>query len=195
MRALSHFLLASVLITLCCSPAFAHPGHGLHNTVMQGFLHPSTGIDHILAMISVGVLAFAIGGRGIWTIPLGFLAMMTAGAVVGATGIQVPEVEQGIAASVLVLGIVIALAVRLPLPFAIVLTGVFAVFHGLAHGMEGPAGHLPLFYFSGFLLATALLHGAGIGLGAVSSVLPRPDLMQRGAGVAVGLAGLLMLIG
>jgi len=193
MLRISKIALVSMSIAIYSAPAFAHPGHGIDNTVVQGFLHPVSGVDHALAMLSVGFLAFRLGGRALWAIPAAFIIMMAAGGVLGATG---PTIEQVIATSVLVLGVLMALAARLSLPFVIPVTALFAMFHGVAHGTDGAVGSaLPLSYFSGFLLATAVLLGAGIVLGHGVSVLQKRDLLQRIAGAAVGLTGFLMLVG
>ena len=193
MLRISKIALVSMSIAIYSAPAFAHPGHGIDNTVVQGFLHPVSGVDHALAMLSVGFLAFRLGGRALWAIPAAFIIMMAAGGVLGATG---PTIEQVIATSVLVLGVLMALAARLSLPFVIPVTALFAMFHGVALGTEGAVGSaLPLSYFSGFLLATAVLLGAGIVLGHGVSVLQKRDLLQRIAGAAVGLTGFLMLVG
>jgi len=196
MLRISKIALVSMSIAIYSAPAFAHPGHGIDNTVVQGFLHPVSGVDHALAMLSVGFLAFRLGGRALWAIPAAFIIMMAAGGVLGATGIEIPTIEQVIATSVLVLGVLMALAARLSLPFVIPVTALFAMFHGVALGTEGAVGSaLPLSYFSGFLLATAVLLGAGIVLGHGVSVLQKRDLLQRIAGAAVGLTGFLMLVG
>ena len=193
MLRISKIALVSMSIAIYSAPAFAHPGHGIDNTVVQGFLHPVSGVDHALAMLSVGFLAFRLGGRALWAIPAAFIIMMAAGGVLGATG---PTIEQVIATSVLVLGVLMALAARLSLPFVIPVTALFAMFHGVAHGTDGAVGSaLPLSYFSGFLLATAVLLGAGIVLGHGVSVLQKRDLLQRIAGAAIGLTGFLMLVG
>lgn len=114
MSRFSKTALIAGAIALCASPAFAHPGHEFGHTALQGFLHPLGGIDHVIAMIAVGFLALCRGGRAIWTVPLAFVLMMAVGAVLGATGLGLPGVEQGIAASVLVLGMLIVVATRPP---------------------------------------------------------------------------------
>ena len=180
MLRISKLALTSMLIAIYSAPAFAHPGHGLHNTLTQGFLHPLDGVDHVLAMVCVGFLAFSLGGRARWAIPVTFVAMMIAGGVLGVTGSVVPGVEQGIATSVLIFGILIALAGRVPLPTVIALVGLFATFHGVAHGKEGAiGGSIPFFYFLGFLLATVALHAVGIALGAGFLAFQQKDMRQR----------------
>lgn len=196
MSRFSKTALIAGAIALCASPAFAHPGHEFGHTALQGFFHPLGGIDHVIAMIAVGALALCRGGRAIWTVPLAFVLMMAVGAVLGATGLGLPGVEQGIAASVLVLGMLIVVATRLSLIFATVLVGAFAVFHGTAHGLEGATtGIVPTSYFLGFLLATVMLHCAGIALGAAFAAIENRNLVRRAAGTAVGLTGLMMIVG
>jgi urease accessory protein len=158
--------LPLLLILLVPSLAQAHPGppghtHGFAN----GLLHPLTGLDHICAMIAVGLWAAQRGGRALWLVPLSFVSVMMIGGALGMGGAGVPYVEQGIAASVLVLGILIAAAVRLPLAASMGLVGLFALFHGYAHGAEMPATASGLEYGVGFVIATASLHLAGIGIG------------------------------
>lgn len=192
----SQTVLIAATIALCSGPVFAHPGHEIGHTAIQGFLHPLSGIDHILTMVSVGVLAFCLGRHAIWTVPLAFVLMMAVGRTLGASGVELPGVEQGIAASVLVLGALIAAAIRLPLLYATILVGAFAVFHGMAHGLEAAAeGVVPSSYFLGFLIATLALHGAGIALGVTFNAAEKTNLLQRAAGGVVGLAGFLMIFG
>lgn len=167
MSRLLQAVVMTVVIALFASPALAHVGHDVTHTALSGLLHPLSGLDHILAMVANGLLAFSLGGLALWLVPLAFVVMMAAGGVLGASGVVLPGIEQGIAASVLILGILLIVASRLPMIFAVLLAGAFAVFHGAAHGLEGAeGGAVPLSYFVGFLVATLLLHCAGIGLGA-----------------------------
>src|ERR1035437_488964 len=129
----SLILLALVFIP---SLAQAHPGH--NPGWANGLLHPVSGLDHICAMIAVGLWAAQRSGRAIWIVPLTFVSVMALGGLLGMNGVRVPLVEQGIAASVLVLGLLIAAAVRLPLAASVLVVGIFAVFHGYAHGAEMP---------------------------------------------------------
>ena len=191
---LSRLVSLTGAIALCSTPAFAHPGHELSHTALQGLLHPLSGVDHLLAMLAVGLLAFSLGGRALWTVPLAFVVMMAVGGVLGATGVEVLGVEQGITASVLVLGVLLVVAARLPVILAVLLAGAFAVFHGAAHGLEGVAGGtVSASYFAGFLLTTLVLHCAGIALGAAFT--EKNGMLQRATGAALGFAGLLMIIG
>jgi urease accessory protein len=158
--------LPLLLIFLAPSLAQAHPGmpdhtHGFEN----GVLHPLTGLDHICVMVAVGLWAAQRGGRALWLVPATFVFIMILGGILGMGGAGIPFIEQGIAASVLVLGIFIVAAVRLPLAASMAIVGLFALFHGYAHGAEMPATASGLNYGIGFIAATASLHLCGIGLG------------------------------
>ena len=145
--------------------ALAHPGGGDMHGLAHGFAHPFGGLDHLLAMITVGLFAYQLGGRALWLVPASFVLAMTAGGALGALGIQVPFVEAGIALSVLVLGAIVALGVKAPVAVAMAVVAAFAVFHGHAHGSEMPLDTAIAPYAIGFVLATALLHAAGVTLG------------------------------
>lgn len=160
MRALAS-LLALPLLALP-SAAFAHTGVGDAHGMVHGFMHPVGGLDHILAMVAVGVFAFVLGGRALWLVPLSFVAMMGVGFLLGVGQIEMPFVELGIALSSVVIGGVAALGRPMPVVAAMGLAGAFAIFHGHAHGAEMPADAGGLNYALGFMLATALLHAAGI---------------------------------
>ena len=176
--------------------AFAHTGVGPAGGFGAGFMHPLGGFDHILAMVAVGVLAARLGGRAIWMVPGAFLAMMAVGGVLGMTQIHVPFVETGIAVSVIVLGLVVAFRWTLPVAAASALAGLFAVFHGHAHGTEMLAGATGVTYALGFLLATAALHAAGIGLGyGAGRIGARRQLALQAGGSAMALAGVALLSG
>ena len=163
MKTIARFL--GLLSLLAATPAFAHVGLGDHGGFMHGFMHPIGGADHVLAMVGVGLLAAQLGGRALWAVPMAFVGMMVLGGILGFEGVNIPFVEAGIAASVIVLGALVAFGAKLPTALAMALVGVFAIFHGHAHGMELPEGSAPLEFAVGFVLATALLHVAGIGLG------------------------------
>ena len=155
-------LIALALLALTPTVAFAHTGHGVTADFFHGFAHPLGGIDHVLAMVAVGVLAFVLGGRATWLVPLSFVTMMVAGFLLGMAQVDLPLVELGIAVSSIVIGGMAALGRPMPTTAAMVLVGVFATFHGHAHGAEMPAGSSALGYALGFALATAALHGAGL---------------------------------
>jgi urease accessory protein len=176
------------------SLAHAHVGIGETNGFLHGFGHPLTGLDHLCAMIAVGLWAVQTEGRAIWAVPLTFVSVMLLGGVFGMAGIHLVFVETGIAVSVLMLGVLIASAVRLPLPVSILIVGLFALCHGHAHGAEMPATASALRYAGGFALATASLHVAGIGLGAGIEKIASAKFV-RFAGGAIALSGLVLCIG
>lgn len=155
------------LIPLLMFPtaALAHPGHIAGSPFAAGWAHPLSGSDHVLAMLAVGLwAATATDRRGIWALPLSFMAAMVLGGILGAAGVQLPAVEPMILASSVILGLAVALALRPSLGVALPVVAAFGVMHGHAHGAEGPASGLAA-YVAGFLLATGALHLAGIGLG------------------------------
>ncbi len=175
--------------------ALAHPGHDGAGGLLNGFVHPLTGIDHVLAMIAVGVLAAGYGGRALWLVPMSFLVAMAAAGAIGMAGIPVQIVEAGIGLSVVVLGLMIAFQFKPPTLVATVVVGFFALFHGYAHGSEMPNGLAGLSFAAGFLIATALLLGAGVGIGLIVQrrTLSR-RLFQAGGGV-IALVGVAVLAG
>lgn len=155
----------AAILALLPAAAMAHTGTGAHIDAMHGFLHPLTGPDHVLAMVAVGVFAAQLGGRSLWAVPAAFVLAMVAGGALGYFGTPLPMVEQGIAFSVIVMGLAVALGVKLPVGPAMALVAVFAVFHGHAHGAEGSGAGSFLGYAAGFVVATTLLHAAGVVLG------------------------------
>lgn len=174
--------------------AEAHTGAGATTGAMHGFFHPLGGLDHLLAMVSVGLFAFLLGGRALWLVPLSFVAMMAAGGVAGMEGVGIPFVETGIALSVIVIGGLVALGRSLPLAAAMSVVGAFALFHGYAHGAEMPLAASGLGYGAGFLSATAALHSAGVGLGVAAAGLSDAKIM-RTAGALVSAAGIALIGG
>ncbi len=171
------------------SLAHAHTGAGASTGFLHGFGHPFGGIDHLCAMLAVGLWAAQMGGRAIWAVPLSFVSVMAAGGVLGMLGISLPLVESGILLSVLILGVLIAAAVRLPLSASIVLVGLFALFHGHAHGAEMPGTASGVPYAGGFVLATIVLHLCGLGLG-IGFQKSAPAGFVRLAGAAIALCGI-----
>ncbi|RYE82362.1 MAG: HupE/UreJ family protein, partial [Hyphomicrobiales bacterium] len=155
-------LALAALLVAVPSAALAHTGAGLEHDLSHGFLHPLGGLDHVLAMVAVGVFAFVLGGRALYLVPLAFVGMMAVGFLLGLGGVELPFVELGIALSSVVIGGVAALGRPMPVVAASALVGLFAVFHGVAHGAEMPLGASGLDYALGFVAATALLHLAGI---------------------------------
>ncbi|SEH70891.1 urease accessory protein [Rhizobium tibeticum] len=182
---------------LAPSLAFAHTGVGQTVGFLHGFSHPVSGLDHMLAMVLVGLIAWQIGGRALWLVPLTFVLVMAIGGALGMMGIAVPFVEAGIALSVIVLGAVVALGIQAPVAIAAGLVGLFAIFHGHAHGSEMPAAAGGVAYAAGFMLATAALHLAGIGLGYLIGKVSerRGAVIARSAGGIAALAGVAFLTG
>lgn len=181
--------LAALMIVAAGQGAFAHTGVAPHgHGFVAGFAHPVFGLDHLAAMVAVGLWAARLGGRALWAVPAAFVTLLAGGAVVGASGLGLPAVEMVITASVVVLGLLAALGLRLPLAPAAALVAAFGVFHGHAHGAEMPALADPLAYGLGFAAATALLHAAGLGLGLM---LPRTGAAwaPRLAGAAIAAFG------
>ena len=176
--------LLTLAFAFVSTAALAHGGQAEPAGLVYGFLHPLGGLDHILAMVAVGVFAFVLGGRALWLVPLTFVATMAAGFGLGLTGIHLPFAELMIAASSIVIGGAAALGRSTPVAAAASLVGAFALFHGHAHGAELPAGGVASLYAFGFLAATALLHGAGL-LAAWGGA----RLLQRHGRTAARLAG------
>jgi len=167
----SRTLLVALTMVAISSPALAHMDPAQHGSFAAGFTHPLFGLDHVLAMIAVGLWAALAGGRAIWGLPTAFVGAMVLGFVLALAGLPLPMVEPMILTSVVVLGALVALAARLSLFLSAALVGVFGLFHGYAHGGEiGSA--VELGYAAGFIIATALLHAAGvlIGYGASSEI-------------------------
>lgn len=184
--------LLPALLLLAPGAALAHPGHGEAVGFAQGFAHPLGGLDHVLAMVAVGLIAGIRGGAARWALPAAFLAMMAAGAGLGVAGIGLPFAETGIALSIVAFGLAILFGLRLPVPGLVALVGAFAVFHGYAHGAEMPETASGLAYGLGFLSGTALLHAAGLGLGLI---VARERRAAPAMGAAVALSGLTLLVG
>jgi urease accessory protein len=185
--------LTTVALTLIPTAAFAHPGIGDAHGFVSGFAHPLGGLDHILAMVTVGIFAWQLGGRALWLVPAAFVLAMAAGGALGMAGVPVPLVELGVAASVIVLGVMVAFARTAPLAIAVGLVGVFAIFHGHAHGTDMPLDAAASAYAAGFMLATALLHVAGITLGfAIGRIAYGRAAYQLG-GSLIALAGVAIL--
>jgi urease accessory protein len=170
--------------------AHAHTGTAEITGFCQGMAHPLGGLDHVLAMLAVGLWAAQLRGRALWAVPAAFTVMMVLGSALPMFGLSVPFVEQGILFSVLALGVLVAAAVRLPVVGGMALVGAFAFLHGFAHGAEMPATESGALYGAGFLLATALLHAFGIAAGLS---LQRASLNAHH--VAVRFAGLVVLLG
>ena len=166
--------------------------------ILSGFLHPLLGLDHLLAMLAVGVLSAQIGGRALWTVPATFVGTMAIGALLGIAGVALPLVEYGITFSVLILGLAILFGDRIPEWAALIAVAIFALFHGNAHGTEIPeitnTVGLLIAYILGFLIATAGLHVVGALIGLLVSRLNRGELLMRIGGLAIALIGVFLII-
>jgi urease accessory protein len=190
-------LLSTAMVLLTPAIAFAHTGVGNTNGLIHGFGHPISGIDHVLAMVMVGVFASQLGGRALWLVPTTFVAIMGVAGALGIAGIAVPFVEIGIALSVVILGAIVALDLKAAIAAAMGLVGLFAVFHGYAHGAEIPESAGGVAYAAGFMIGTALLHLTGIGAGFLMGGAGdhHGRLVVRFAGGLAAVAGVVLLIG
>lgn len=189
--------LLALILAAMPTMALAHTGHGDTGGFLHGFEHPLGGLDHVLAMVAVGVFAFVLGGRALILVPAAFVGMMAVGFLIGINGIELPLVELGIAASSIVIGAVAALGRPIPVVAAMALVGVFAIFHGHAHGAEMPADSSGLGYALGFMAATALLHAAGIfgALGVARLAGSHGRSLARIAGGIFAIGGVGILAG
>jgi urease accessory protein len=185
---------ACAAIAVLNNQAFAHTIAGQAKGFVTGFLHPLSGLDHILAMVAVGIWGSQLRRPAIWVLPVAFPLVMAFGGVLGVRGLHISGVEIGVAASALVLGVMIALNAQPPLWIAAVIVGIFAIFHGYAHGIELPKAASPLTYALGFVLATGLLHICGIVFGLIN-VSPSGARVLRVSGGLIALIGAWLLIG
>jgi urease accessory protein len=185
-------ILGALALLLTPALALAHPGHG-DNGLIAGISHPLGGLDHLLAMFAVGLWAAQQQGAARWALPCTFVGTLLMGGMLGFEGMNLPALESGIAASVLALGLAVALAVRPPLVMAVGATALFALFHGVAHGLELPDMSSPWTYAAGFVAATAVLHAAGY---ALVRTLPQAAApLVRLAGAASAATGVWLLAG
>jgi urease accessory protein len=187
-------VVLAALLALGVTPAVAHEAAGAVGGFASGFTHPIFGWDHVVAMVAVGLWGAFLGAPAIWLLPVVFPLVMAGGGALGILGVPVPAVETGIAASAVVLGLLVAFAARPPLWLAAVVVGAFAIFHGHAHGTELPAAADPLTYAIGFVLATGLLHLLGIAFGLLVR-WPAGRIAVRAGGGAIALAGAAFLTG
>lgn len=184
----------TALFTLFAFQAFAHTGEGINSGFESGFWHPILGWDHVVAMVAVGLWGAFLGSPAIWILPIVFPLVMAIGGALGIIGMPLPMVEAGIALSGVVLGLLIAFAARAPLWVAAVIVGIFAIFHGHAHGTEFPDEFNAYGYAIGFVIGTGLLHVVGIAFG----LLTKSDigkLAVRAAGAVISLVGAAYLFG
>ena len=182
-------VLSLLLVAL---PAMAHVQQGQAAGFLTGLAHPVSGLDHVLAMVAVGLWGAQLGAPAIWLLPVNFPLVMAFGGFLGLLGIPLPGIEIGVALSALALGLAVATAWRPPLVIAALLVAGFAVFHGHAHGTELPEGQSGLTYSMGFVVATGLLHLAGIGIGLIHRWVAG-RIVQRVLGVGVAAGGLFLL--
>jgi urease accessory protein len=182
-----------VFFVFAPAAALAHPGHDGAGGLLQGFVHPVTGVDHVLAMIAVGLLAAQYGGRALWVVPTGFLVAMAAAGAVGMAGIPVQVVEAGIGLSIIVLGLMIALQIKPSTLVAMMVAVFFALFHGYAHGSEMPNGLAGLSFAAGLLVATALLLGTVVGLGLLLQQRTLSRRLIQACGAAMAVVGIAVL--
>jgi urease accessory protein len=185
--------IATLLALMPAMPASAHTG-GIAGGFLGGLAHPVFGLDHVIAMVAVGLWGAFLGAPAIYLLPIAFPLVMAGGGVLGIAGVPLPGTEIGIALSAIVLGLMVMLAARPPLWAALIVVGAFAIFHGHAHGAELPAGADAVAYSAGFVIATGLLHLAGIGFGSFSR-WPAGAAAVRTAGALIAGAGAFFLIG
>ncbi len=193
-RKLPAAAIAMAITLLFTQSALAHVGDHATGGFASGFTHPLFGWDHVVAMIAVGLWAGVLGRPAIWVLPIVFPLLMVAGAALGLMGVPLPAVETGIASSALILGLLIVFMAKPPLWVAGILVGAFAIFHGHAHGTELPDAASPYSYAIGFVLATLLLHGIGIGVGSLNR-LPVGETLIRISGGVISAIGAAFLFG
>jgi urease accessory protein len=184
----------SLLVALIAGPALAHTGGGAVGGFSSGFLHPLFGWDHVVAMVAVGLWGAFLGQPAIWLLPVVFPVVMAFGGALGIAGVPLPAVEAGIALSGVILGLLVALAVKAPLWVAAVIVGAFAIFHGHAHGTELPDAANAYAYAAGFVVATGLLHLSGSAFGQLT-VRPWGRYAVRAAGFGIAIIGGAFLTG
>ncbi len=188
------WLLIALLFTFWPAAAWAHVGSGASGGFLTGVQHPVSGLDHVLAMIAVGLWGAQLGAPALWLLPVAFPMMMAFGGMFGLMGIPLPGVEVGIAVSAVVLGIMVLTEARPALAVSLAIVAFFAIFHGHAHGTELPQGQSGLLYSMGFVMATGCLHGVGIAIGLVHR-WNAGRMALRAAGALVCAAGLFFLWG
>ena len=186
--------LLAIVVLVLASPAHAHIIDASGAGLTQGFSHPFSGLDHILAMVAVGIWAAQAGRPSLWVLPAVFPLARAGGGLLGVAGVPVPGVEAGIAASVLGIGLLIAFQAKPPIALSIALVALFALFHGHSHGTELPQAASPLLYGLGFVVATAILHAIGLGIGFAMR-LPKGMMAVRVGGGAIAAAGIALFIG
>lgn len=190
------FCSRSVLLVgsmLVAQAAMAHTGHHADHSLVDGFMHPFTGLDHLLAMVAVGIWAVLLGRNALWSLPLVFPLAMAAGGAMGAYGMALPSVEVGIAVSSLMLGVMVLARIQMPVTGAAAMVAALALFHGYAHGLEMPVGASGVSYGAGFVMGTLLLHLAGMAMGSLHRFGVGASAL-RGIGAGIAGAGTLFLV-
>ena len=182
--------LITIFLLGASSAAFAHPGHNISG-LAAGLMHPFSGLDHLLAMVAVGIWAAQGDGRKVWLLPATFMVMLVVGSGIAIQWQLLPLVESGIAASVLALGLLIALSLQLPAMLSVAITALFGLLHGYAHGLELPQSAAPAAYALGFLAATATLHLSGIAVGVATR--NRFAFLAKSLGITIAASGVWML--
>ena len=186
--------IVSVFAIVVASAAFAHSGEGINTGFASGFWHPILGWDHVVAMVAVGIWGAFLGRPAIWVLPVVFPLVMAFGGALGVIGVPLPAVEAGIALSGVVLGLLIAFAVSAPIWVAAVIVGIFAIFHGHAHGTELPEAFSAYGYAVGFVVGTGMLHLVGIAIGFLTAT-DAGKLAARAVGAVIALVGAAYLFG
>lgn len=187
-------IAVAVLLTIAIPGlAFAHEGEGMAGGFLAGLQHPLFGPDHLIAMVAVGMWGAFLGSPAIWMLPIVFPIVMALGGALGVLGVPMIQVETGIALSGVVLGLAVALALRPPLWICAVIVGLFAIFHGHAHGTELPGAANPFAYSAGFVISTGALHLLGIAIGALTAS-EIGKIAVRTAGAAIAMGGLYFLL-
>ncbi len=188
------WFLTIMFVAVSSLPTLAHTGEGISGGFISGLVHPIFGWDHVVAMVAVGLWGAVLGRPAIWILPIVFPLVMAFGAALGVAGIPVPYIETGIALSGVVLGLLIVFLIKAPMPVAAVLVGLFAIFHGHAHGTELPEAANPIAYAVGFVIATGLLHLAGILFGTLMGSEIGKWAVRAG-GAVIALVGAAFLVG
>ena len=195
-RKFLHSTILALALAIIPSVVFAHDGKNLpYGSFIGGLIHPVLGYDHLLAMLSVGILSAQIGGRAIWTVPATFVGVMGLGGALGLIDVGLTSIEAGIAASLIVLGLIIAADRRLRTLVMMAGVGFFAIFHGYAHGAEMPTVAEPVKYALGFMTGTALIHIAGVVVGHTAMQYQKGPLVLRVGGGLISIIGVLFIAG
>ena len=188
------FLWIIILSLIVPASVLAHTGEGVTGGLMSGFMHPVAGLDHVTAMVAVGILGAFLGKPAIWVLPVVFPLVMAFGGVLGLIGVPIPFIEAGIAASSIVLGLMILFALKPPLWIAAVIVAAFSIFHGHAHGTEMPYLAKPLLYACGFVTGTGIIHIAGVMVGMTAKQFKNGTQILRYLGAGIAGIGFYLII-